>query len=369
VYGWASATSGITKGVTGVSDSVSGYGGYFVNANQTCTIPPPEIYSAYGGAAERSVGCGVGVYGEAAIGVKGYGTVSHGVYGESDNIGVEGQGSNYGVVGQGGDTGVGGYTDSSGPWDAGVVGGATAHSGETHGVYGFTNSSTNLAAGVYGNAGAFSGDTFGVYGSNSSTSGVAVFGRATATSGTRRGVRGSVAGSGYGLYTEDELYVGGSCTGCLMTFIARNTSGETLRVGDVLAASDVGPILQGHTTPVIQVRRATADDASVLGVVYLRGEFYAAGDDSPEEDGDIVQPVEGDVAPGDYLLVVTSGLTQVRVGPASKGIAPGQSLTVGDIAGLATLSETDARPGLVFGRAMEAQADENGLLWAMIATQ
>ena len=35
----------------------------------------------------------------------------------------------------------------------------------------------------------------------------------------------------------------------------------------------------------------------------------------------------------------------------------------------ATLAGADAQPGLVFGRAMEAQPDENGLLWAMISVQ
>jgi hypothetical protein len=114
------------------------------------------------------------------------------------------------------------------------------------------------------------------------------------------------------------------------------------------------------------VRRATAGDASVLGVVYMRGEFYAASGDHPEEDSDSVHPVEGDVAPGDYLLVATSGLAQVRV---TTGLTPGQRLTVGDSAGLATLAGADAQPGLVFGRAMQAQPDENGLLWAMIDVQ
>jgi hypothetical protein len=78
------------------------------------------------------------------------------------------------------------------------------------------------------------------------------------------------------------------------------------------------------------------------------------------------RPVEGDVAPGDYLLVITSGLAQVRV---TTGLTPGQRLTVGDAAGLATLAGADAQPGLVFGRAMEAQPDENGLLWAVIDVQ
>ena len=82
-----------------------------------------------------------------------------------------------------------------------------------------------------------------------------------------------------------------------------------------------------------------------------------------------MQPVEGDAAPGDYLLVVTSGLAQVRVAPGLTGLTPGQRLTAGEVAGLATLAGADAKLGLVFARAMEAKPDENGLLWALVSTQ
>jgi hypothetical protein len=283
-----------------------------------------------------------------------------GVYGESDSH------SGWGVYGHasaasGIASGV--YGRSSSTDGRGVHGWASASSGTTYGVYG--SSWSTSGRGVYGEASVGSGTNYGVYGRSYSTDGRGVMGYASATSGTRNGVRGAVYGTGYGLYSEDDLYVAGSCTGCTTAFIARNTSGDTLRVGDVVAASGVGPVLQGHTSPVLQVRRATVGDASVLGVVYMRGEFYAASGDQPEDD-DSVHPVEGDVAPGDYLLVVTSGLAQVRVTP---GLTPGQRLTVGDTAGLATLAGADTQPGLVFGRAMEAQPDENGLLWAMIGVQ
>jgi hypothetical protein len=95
----------------------------------------------------------------------------------------------------------------------------------------------------------------------------------------RKGVYGTVQGTGYGLSTPDNLYVGGSCTNCTIAFIACNAGRDTLKPGDVVAVSGVGPLLQGHTTPVIQVRRATGSDPRVLGVVATRGEFYAASAD------------------------------------------------------------------------------------------
>ena len=105
----------------------------------------------------------------------------------------------------------------------------------------------------------------------------------------------------------------------------------------------------------------------MLGVVLSRGEYYAASDDQFDEDS--VQAVKGDVAPGDYLLVLTSGLGQVRVDPEMAPILAGKNLTVADDAGLATLAGADTERDLILGRAMESEPDENGLLWAMISVQ
>jgi hypothetical protein len=275
----------------------------------------------------------------------------------------------YGSTYDGYTYGVYGRTFSSTDYARGVYGYASATTGETRGVAGRVDSESAFATAVRGEATASSGQTYGVYGRDSSDSGRGVYGYAAASSGSRFGVGGGVGGDGWGLYTTDNLYVGGTCTGCTMVFIAQNASPETLRVGDVVAASGVGAILQGHTTPVLEARRATADDASVLGVVYTRGEFYAASGDDLEDFGDSVQHVEGDVAPGDYLLVVTSGLAQVRLEPGVDALAPGQSLTVGGVAGAAILAGAETAPDLIFARAMEAQADEDGLLWAMIGTR
>ena len=139
-----------------------------------------------------------------------------------------------------------------------------------------------------------------------------------------------------------------------------------MRIGDVVAVSGVGPILTGHTAPVLEVRPAAAGDASVLGVVFSRGEFYAASDSDTELDDDTVQPTSGDVAAGDYLFVATSGLAQVRVAPATTAITPGAGLTIAAAGGLVQAAGADAEPTLTFARAMESEADEQGLVWAMI---
>ncbi len=320
-----------------------------------------QNYGLYGQTNSSTSGAS-GVYGLTHSGP------TYGVYGQTMSSSDWARGVyGYAAASSGMTIGVQGRIDSTSEDARAVYGWASASSGKTRGVLGITSSSTDYAAGVRGEAQGSGGITYGVYGKSNGDEGRGVYGYASATSGARYGVAGAVEGSGYGLVSFDDLYVGGSCTGCTMVFIGLNSGTETLRVGDVVAASGVGAILQGHTSPVLEARRATSDDPAVLGVVYSRGEFHPAHGEPTEDWGDSVQPVEGDVAPGDYLLVVTSGLAQVRVGPVLTGLAPGEALTVADVAGRAALAGAEADPDLVFARAMEAQPDENGLLWAMIS--
>jgi hypothetical protein len=399
VSGYASSTSGGGVGVIGRSESSGGFGVYGYASSLSGTN-----YGVYGISDSTA---GIGVYGEAD---------AYGVYGKTflgTGLGVFG----YAASSSGATTGVYGRTDSNSSWATGVYGNATAGSGLTVGVEGITNSATDWSRGVYGRAAATSGTTVGVVGESASTAGYGVYGNATsstgttygvygysysssgrgvngradstsgvtygtygyavspsgagvgayasASSGTRNGVIGDVNGTGYGLYTNDNLYVGGACTGCTVVFIAQNASYETLKVGDVLTVSGVGSILEGHTTPILEIRRATASDTYILGVVYRRGEYYAAASKEPLANFDSVQLVDGDVAPGDYLFVVTSGLAQVRVSPTTKDELMGKSLQL-DSNGLAALQGLEATPGAIFAVAMEARPDENGLIWAMI---
>jgi hypothetical protein len=339
-------TSNGTKAIWGYANGLSG-----------------QVYGLHGQINSSTAGASA-VYGQTQSGQ------TYGVYGRtfsnSDwSRGVYGHAS----ASSGLTVGVQGQTDSTSEEARGVYGWAGATSGKTFGVLGMTNSGTNFATGVRGNALSSNGLTYGLYGKSNGDEGRGVYGYASATSGARYGVAGSVEGSGYGLASWDDLYVTGDCVGCTIVFIGQNSGTETLRVGDVVAASGVGAVLRGHTSPVLEARKATSDDLAVLGVIYSRGEFYPASGEQDEDWGDSVQPVEGDVAPGDYMFIVTSGLAQVRVAPSVDGLAPGQSLTVARVAGSATLAGTETAPGLIFARAMEAQADEDGLIWAMVGAR
>jgi hypothetical protein len=353
--------SATSFGVAGVSDSFVGTMG----RSETYYGVWGESHGTFAGVWGASWGGGFGVYGysDQNHGVRGQGNGDSGDYGGyfTGGGGVYGRGVDHG----GYFTSTAGYGVQAESYTGrGVYGNASATTGWVIGVMGVTASEGG--DGVYGYALSATGSGYGLNGVTASESGVGVRGYAAPASGGRIGVLGEVNGTGYGLYTTDNLYVGGTCTGCTLAQIARNTGQETLRVGDVVAVSGVGPVLAEHSAPVLQVRQATASDVSVLGVVYSRGEFYAASGEE-RASGDSVQPVAGDVAPGDYLLVVTSGLAQVRVAPDS--YAPGQKLTAGEATGLATLAGLDANPDLVFARAMEAKPNEDGLLWALVSVQ
>ncbi len=131
IYGFNSASIGVTRGVYGISDSTSGRG--------------------VEGSARAISGTTFGVYGLAASGA------GYGVYGDNNAssgkpIGVKGWADNasggIGVVGEGA-IGVEGFSDNF--QGIGVYGYATSSSDLNYGVYGLTNSSNGYAGYFDGN--------------------------------------------------------------------------------------------------------------------------------------------------------------------------------------------------------------------------
>ncbi len=209
VAGLASAASGTTYGIYGVSSSPSGYGGYGGNSAAAGT-------GLWG---EAASGAGTGVLGSTpsttanAAGVKGTASgtsgATYGVLGSNasaSGFGVSGTNSASagtgvsGVANTGAATGVIGSTTSTTNTATGVRGVASGASGTIYGGYFSANSTsgagvfgTSQGTGVSGQATATSGWTIGVYGENNSTSGEGVYGAALAATGGTAGVRGSTA--------------------------------------------------------------------------------------------------------------------------------------------------------------------------------
>jgi hypothetical protein len=316
VKGWSWAGNG----VAGISELGYGVNAYSANSYAVHAVTGSGSYGVYGQSSTNSLGAGViGFYnGGVGDGVQGISNGRAGVYGSGGSKGV------YGTTSAGGGEGVRG--DGTGEYTEGVLGTAT-------GIHG---------TGVYGIASATSGDPVGVWGQTGVT---------------------------WGLYTDQSLYVGNGCIGCLIAFIGRNADTGALEMGDVVAISGVAPSLLGQPMPLLEVQRATASDGA-LGIVQARAEVTTR-DKLVLKDGteqteaiEMANMAQGPVAPGDYLFIVIQGLIQVRADPGS-GIQAGDRLATGGD-GVAILAAPDAQ---TIGRAVDAVDSATGLVWVLVDLQ
>jgi len=168
VVGHNQATSGVSVGVRGRSDSSDGRG---VHGWNTAT-----------------------------------GGVAIGVMGQTSSVSGRGV---YGLAGATSGQNVGVFGESPSPQGYGVVGVASATSGTNSGVAGVSRSPSGH--GVWGAAEGSAGANYGVVGWTNSTAGTGVIGIAAATSGQNYGVRGATnSAAGYAGYFEGRVHVIGN---------------------------------------------------------------------------------------------------------------------------------------------------------------
>jgi hypothetical protein len=181
---------------------------------------------------------------------------------------------------------------------------------------------------------------YAIRGENTGT-GDGVRGIALTTTASDAGVYAYNGGSGSALYANsgtgtyagyfmDSIYVGGSCVGCTVAYVAVNGGDQPLEAGDLAAAGGVDGPLSGASAPVLRVRRAGEGDA-VVGVVESRAILRTS-----EKEGETIQGAErteGAAAPGEYLIIVISGVAEVKVDAGGGAIAAGQRLTAAGNAG------------------------------------
>lgn len=372
--------SGGMVGVSGYteSDDATGVQGTATGYNGTGVAGDAQFGTGVLGAGETGVkgtsSVGVGVRGEGSAGVEGVGQSAEGVLGTSESTyGMTGEGPLGGVRGTStnGD-GVEGHSQSG----TGVFGVSTSGDGVVGNsqsgvaVYGNTGSGTAAVmgegpTGVHGRSSADFGEGVHGHGSGSNTEGV------LGTSDHAVGVWG-VTGATWGLGTPQNLWVGGSCTGCTVVFVGQNGDTSSLEPGDVVVIDGIVPPLKGQQTPVLKVRRATAAGGGFLGVVQARAAVTTT--EAPVLGGDSDQTVTiempglapGTVAPGNYLFVVVQGLIQVRADASSVAIQIGDPVGPVAEAGLVRKVNSGATAAGVLGRALEPLDRGIGLIWVLV---
>lgn len=414
VRGYASASSGNTKGVHGEAVSPSGRGVYgrapniglmgeaTATSGQTVGVFGrsycPSGAGVYGtapkyglhGVATASSGISYGVYGDSET-VDGKGVVGHasgssgtGVYGWADGEGVLGESySSSGIGVRGENTSTDHDSDGAGVegsswYGTGVRGtclngiGVSGSSGVDDGVYGET---WGEGAGVHGVANVSTGKTYGVRGESPSENSRGyggyflgyngVYGEATNGSDYWKGYGGYFVGYN-GVYGEATNGLGHAAvfSGTAQTHVLEITGGSDLSERfDVTAAG-------GDVTPGVVVCIDTDQPGRLLvcDEAYARtvaGVVSGAGGIEPG----MVMGQEGSPADGAHPVALT-GRVYVWADASAGPIQPGDLLTPSDTAGhVMKVSDYEQAQGAIIGKAMGTLDEDQGLILVLVTLQ
>jgi hypothetical protein len=155
------------------------------------------------------------------------------------------------------------------------------------------------------------------------------------------------------------IYVEGNCTGCRVAEFAENVGSAPIAPGDFVAVEGV-VMRNDMANPVLQVRRATGSADVIIGVAQYRANLPTLENEAAK----LPAREEGDIRPGDVMLVNTTGLAQARIGEGV--VAIGDYVTAGED-GLVVVAERDLSSNAP-ARVMSAP-DANGMVWVMLGGQ
>ena len=186
----------------------------------------------------------------------------------------------------------------------------------------------------------------------------------------------------WGFSTPDKSWVGtASVNAGPLMLVVQNGDTEALQAGDVVAAAGIGQPFAASSAQIMAVKRADATtNSAVVGVVYRR--FMAEEKTMESADGDEAErrthiethSTDGDVAPGEYLLIVVMGVAEVKVEGKQASIQPGDSLSLSGASGQAAKAQQVTvdgvsfyPPGLTFGVALATPDPNTGLVPAFVS--
>ncbi len=269
--------------------------------------------------------------------------------------------------------GVYGRSDSAA--GAGVFGEATSNTGNTSGVYGVTGSSTGR--GVYGYASTSYGENYGVYGESASVVGKGVYGKAQKYGvygeAQTYGVYGKATGTsnGKGVYGEGVQGVYGFSNDNYGTGVVGLASGPVGSVG-VRAQSDYGNPLEAYNVAE-RVFYVDNDGDVYADRAYHCGQSIndSAGDldeteispclvdDAPADFAEVL-PAAGELEPGDVLVIGPDGRLTRTTTPYDPAVVGVYSTRPGYVGGAANLGREGFVPLAVVGVVPVKASAENG---------
>jgi hypothetical protein len=143
----------------------------------------------------------------------------------------------------------------------------------------------------------------------------------------------SNASGEWALYSVDNIQAGNVLANGY-SLVAKVSGASALSVGDVVAVTGVADPIPGASDHLPMVQLADASQFSgVIGVVKSRMVYEVAP--GKEEEGEMsMHSADGPAQPGDYVQLVVSGVTQVKV-DGNVPIAAGDRLTASSLPGLA----------------------------------
>jgi hypothetical protein len=152
--------------------------------------------------------------------------------------------------------------------------------------------------------------------------------------------------------------IGGNCDGCTMAYYAQNVGDAPIHAGDFVAVEGV-TLDADLNIPVMQVRRATGPDDTIIGVAAGAATRAPVGESNGVRTGGF-DAAAGPAAAGGYLSVAVQGL--VRATAADPALQAGASLTAGPDGAVG------APAGGGYTRALSA-VDDDGMVWVMLSGQ
>lgn len=183
----------------------------------------------------------------------------------------------------------------------------------------------------------------------------------------------------YAGYFGGDIYVTGSCIGCVHVEFGVNSGAASLEPGDIVTVlGTIANKLAGQ--PLLMQVSVAAYGETAIGVVQGQAELQQNREEQIEENGesretaDRLVPSEGAARPGEYVTIAIYGPVQVKASQIGSQITAGTRLAVDENGRARPLQTTEvngiqvAESAPTIGIALD-QPSADGLVWVLVNPQ